>query len=97
MLMGIGGWNAMHVEIDAEIDTLEANAKAVQSIKNETARESALNQTLGRIETATEFGGRCPWARVYTGFRHAPLVPLNDETGYAAIGSRCAQPQAHPC
>ena len=33
VLIDIGGWDAMHVEMDAEIDALEANAKAVQSIK----------------------------------------------------------------
>ena len=33
VLMSIGGWDAMHVEMDAEIDALEANAKAVQFIK----------------------------------------------------------------
>ncbi|MBP2275792.1 MULTISPECIES: tyrosine-type recombinase/integrase [Sphingomonas] len=33
VLMGIGGWDAMHTEMDAEIDKQEAKAKAVQSIK----------------------------------------------------------------
>ena len=33
VLKGIGGWDAMHVEMDAEIDALEAKAKTVQSIK----------------------------------------------------------------
>jgi integrase len=33
VLMGIGGWDAMHVEMDAEIYKREATAKAVQSIK----------------------------------------------------------------
>ena len=33
VLMGIGGWDAMHVEMDAEIDALETKAKTVQSIK----------------------------------------------------------------
>ena len=31
--MGIGGWDAMHAEMNAEIDELEAKAKEVQSIK----------------------------------------------------------------
>ena len=33
VLMGIGGWDAMHIEMDAKIDQQEAKAKAVQSIK----------------------------------------------------------------
>lgn len=33
VLMGIGGWDAMHVEMNAEIDAAEQKAKAVQSIK----------------------------------------------------------------
>ncbi|MEG3153198.1 site-specific integrase, partial [Sphingomonas sp. ZT3P38] len=33
VLMGIGGWDDMHAEMNAEIDELEAKAKAVQSIK----------------------------------------------------------------
>ena len=33
VLMGIGGWDAIHVEMDAEIDALEAKAKTVHSIK----------------------------------------------------------------
>ncbi len=33
VLMGIGGWDAMHTEMDAEIDKREATAKAAQSIK----------------------------------------------------------------
>ena len=33
VLMGIGGWDAMHNEMNAEIDKLEAKAKAVESIK----------------------------------------------------------------
>ena len=33
VLVGIGGWDAMHVEMDADIDALEAKAKSVQSIK----------------------------------------------------------------
>ena len=33
VLMGIGGWDAMHTEMDAEIDKQEATAKAAQSIK----------------------------------------------------------------
>jgi integrase len=33
VLMGIGGWDAMHTEMNAEIDALEAKAKAVQSVK----------------------------------------------------------------
>lgn len=31
--MGIGGWDAMHTEMDAEFDKQEAKAKTVQSIK----------------------------------------------------------------
>ena len=31
--MGIGGWDAMHTEMNAEIDKQEATAKAAQSIK----------------------------------------------------------------
>jgi integrase len=33
VLTGIGGWDAMHVEMNAEIDASEAKAKAVQSVK----------------------------------------------------------------
>jgi len=33
VLMGIGGWDAMHAEMNAEIDALEAKAKEVQSLK----------------------------------------------------------------
>ncbi|MGD9664274.1 MAG: tyrosine-type recombinase/integrase [Novosphingobium sp.] len=33
VLMGIGGWDAMHTEMNAEIDALEAKAKTVQSVK----------------------------------------------------------------
>ena len=33
VLMGIGGWDAMHAEMNAEIDALESKAKEVQSIK----------------------------------------------------------------
>jgi len=33
VLMGIGGWDAMHAEMNAEIDASEAKAKTVQSIK----------------------------------------------------------------
>ena len=33
VLMGIGGWDAMHTEMDAEFDKQEAKAKAVQSVK----------------------------------------------------------------
>ena len=33
VLTGIGGWDAMHVEMDAESDASEAKAKAVQSVK----------------------------------------------------------------
>lgn len=33
VLMGIGGWDAMHVEMNAEIDAAEQKAKTVQSIK----------------------------------------------------------------
>ena len=33
VLMGIGGWDAMHTEMNAEIDKQEAKAKAAQSIK----------------------------------------------------------------
>lgn len=33
VLMGIGGWDAMHNEMNEEIDKLEAKAKAVESIK----------------------------------------------------------------
>ena len=33
VLMGIGGWEAMHTEMDAESDEQEKKAKAVQSIK----------------------------------------------------------------
>ena len=33
VLMGIGGWEAMHNEMNEEIDKLEAKAKAVESIK----------------------------------------------------------------
>jgi integrase len=33
VLMGIGGWDAMHTEMNAEIDKQEATARAVQSIK----------------------------------------------------------------
>ncbi|CAH0498164.1 site-specific integrase [Novosphingobium sp. CECT 9465] len=33
VLMGIGGWDAMHVEMNAEIDAAEQKAKSVQSIK----------------------------------------------------------------
>lgn len=33
VLMGIGGWDAMHTEMDAEIDKQEATARAAQSIK----------------------------------------------------------------
>ena len=33
VLMGIGGWDAMHTEMNAEIDKQEATAKAAQSIK----------------------------------------------------------------
>ena len=33
VLKGIGGWDTMHVEMNAEIDALEAKAKTVQSIK----------------------------------------------------------------
>ncbi|MFA5989946.1 MAG: site-specific integrase [Sphingomonas sp.] len=33
VLMGIGGWDAMHVEMNAEIDAQEAKAKSVQAIK----------------------------------------------------------------
>ena len=37
VLMGIGGWEAMHTEMDAESDEQEAKAKAVQSIKAKQA------------------------------------------------------------
>jgi len=37
VLMGIGGWDDMHAEMNAEIDELEAKAKAVQSIKAKQA------------------------------------------------------------
>lgn len=33
VLMGIGGWDAMHAEMNAEIDASEAKEKTVQSIK----------------------------------------------------------------
>ena len=33
VLMGIGGWDAMHTEMNAEIDKQEAKAKSVQAIK----------------------------------------------------------------
>ncbi len=33
VLMGIGGWDAMHTEMDAEFDKQEAKAKSVQAIK----------------------------------------------------------------
>jgi len=33
VFMDIGGWDAMHVEMNAEIDASEAKAKAVQSVK----------------------------------------------------------------
>ena len=33
VLMGIGGWDAMHSEMDAEIYKEEAKAKAAQAIK----------------------------------------------------------------
>ena len=33
VLMGIGGWDAMHTEMDAEIDAEEATAKARQAVK----------------------------------------------------------------
>ena len=33
VLMGIGGWDAMHTEMDAEIEKQEAKAKATQAIK----------------------------------------------------------------
>ncbi|WP_293883265.1 site-specific integrase [Sphingomonas sp.] len=34
VLMGIGGWDAMHTEMDAEIDAEEATAKARQAVKS---------------------------------------------------------------
>lgn len=37
VLMGIGGWDDMHAEMNAQIDKLEAKAKAVQSIKAKQA------------------------------------------------------------
>lgn len=37
VLMGIGGWEAMHAEMDAEIAAEESKAKAVQSIKAKQA------------------------------------------------------------
>ena len=37
VLMGIGGWDAMHNEMNEEIDKLEAKAKAVESIKAKQA------------------------------------------------------------
>ena len=37
VLMGIGGWDAMHAEMNAEIDEQEASAKAVSSIKAKQA------------------------------------------------------------
>jgi len=40
VLMGIGGWDAMHAELDAEIDAEEAKAKAVASVK---AKQPAKN------------------------------------------------------
>ena len=33
VLMGIGGWDAMHTEMNAEIDAQEATAKARQAAK----------------------------------------------------------------
>jgi len=33
VLMGIGGWDAMHTEMNAEIDAEESKAKAVQAVK----------------------------------------------------------------
>ena len=45
VLMGIGGWDAMHVEMNAEIDELEAKAKAVESIKaKQTEKPSRPNR-----------------------------------------------------
>ncbi|WP_438731836.1 tyrosine-type recombinase/integrase [Parasphingorhabdus sp. DH2-15] len=40
VLMGITGWDAMHTEMNAEIDELEAKAKAVQSIKAKDATKT---------------------------------------------------------
>lgn len=37
VLMGIGGWDAMHAEMNAEIDASEAKAKAVHSVKAKQA------------------------------------------------------------
>ena len=37
VLMGIGGWDAMHVEMDAEFDAEESKAKAIQSVKAKQA------------------------------------------------------------
>ena len=34
VLMGIGGWDAMHTEMDAASDAEEATAKARQAIKS---------------------------------------------------------------
>ena len=34
VLMGIGGWDAMHTEMDAEIDAQEETAKARQAVKS---------------------------------------------------------------
>lgn len=39
VLMGIGGWDAMHAEMNAEIDAQEAKAKAVQSVKAKQAEK----------------------------------------------------------
>ena len=44
-----------------------------------------------------EFDGRCTDVSVDAAFRRAPLVLLDDKTGQAVMGKRCAEPQAPPC
>ncbi|MDQ2877450.1 MAG: site-specific integrase [Pseudomonadota bacterium] len=45
VLMGIGGWEAMHTEMDARIDEQEAKAKAAQSIKAKQPVKPGVNRS----------------------------------------------------
>lgn len=45
VLMGIGGWEAMHTEMDAKIDEQEAKAKAAQSIKAKQPVKPGVNRS----------------------------------------------------
>jgi hypothetical protein len=90
VLMGIGGWEAMHADMDAEGDVEEATAKARQAAKSKQSVRPAHFKRRLRIADALSSHAFAPVFRCAAGAH-------DRGTGQAGEGNRCAEPQAPLC